>query len=271
MTRVNPLDLLACAFLTTLAGAAQRSGRRGRRNVTLDGTRWVVADAIARRDGDDIAVVFGSMRFDRKSIAADGRIDVFDFMGLGGPTLTIRMEDDRPANCFDFRPGSGGGSACDRDDRQAVVVGRNAYGRIAGAIEWSKGSDTAIGADFDLPVVTRAERPGTPLPVDGGEPGKAMLAHFAALATGNLSKIRAVSHPDRVAMLDEAEASDAREMIDAMRATPPTGVSATGGVVDDDTALVDFDSTREGQAFSGTAELVRVEGRRYVIGTSTRN
>ena len=264
--RSNLLALVVAAIAATPALAAEG----GSGTVSLDGQRWEVADVMAWRDGDDIEVVFASQPFDRKAMAKDGRIDTFDFMGLDGPTLTVNIDADGPTMCYDFSTDSGGGSSCNSDYQSAVTPTRNADGRIAGKVDWAD-DDSAIKVDFDLAITTEVERAGTPLPADGGEPGKAVLAHFAAVASGDLAKIKAVSHPERVAMMDATDEAEAREMVGFLQAMTPTGVSVTGVVVDGDTAMVDFAGKRDGADISGTAEVVRVDGRWYVTGTNTRN
>jgi hypothetical protein len=269
MTHAIRNNLLALA----LAGAAATpavAAEGGSGTVSLDGNRWEVADVMAWRDGDDIEVVFASQPFDRKEMAKDGRIDTFDFMGLDGPTLTVNIDADGPTMCYDYSTGSGGGSSCNSDYQSAVTLTRNADRRIAGKVDWTD-DDSVIKLSFDLAITTEVERAGTPLPAGGGEPGKAVLAHFAAIATGDLAKIKAVSHPERVAMMDATDEAEAREMIGFLQAMTPTGVSVTGGVVDGDTAMVDYTGKRDGGDISGTAELVRVDGRWYVTGTNTRN
>lgn len=261
--------LLVLALAHAAAGSAM-AAEGGSGTVSLDGQRWEVADVMAWRDGDDIEVVFASQPFDRKAMAKDGRIDTFDFMGLDGATLTVKIDADGPTMCYDFSTDSGGGSSCNSDYQSAVTLTRNADGRIAGKVDWAD-DDSTIKVDFDLAITTEVERAGTPLPADGGEPGEAVLAHFVAVASGDLAKIKAVSHPERVAMMDATDEAEAREMIGFLQAMTPTGVSVTGGVVDGDTAMVDFAGKRDGADISGTAELVRVDGRWYVTGTNTRN
>ncbi len=268
MTREICVSLMVCAVACAAAEFAF-AAQGGSGTVVLKGERWEVADVIAWRDGDGIEVVFAAQPFDRKAMAKDGRIDTFDFIGLDGPTLTVNIDADGPTMCYDFSTGSGGGSSCNSDYKSAVKITHNADGRVAGKVDWTNG-DTAIKVGFDLPITAKLERPGTPLPTNGGDPGKAVLAHFAAMASGDFAKIKAVSHPQRVAMMSPGDEAEAKEMIEFLRAMTPTDLSVTGGVIDGDTATVDYTGSRDGKAVSGSAELERVDGRWYVTGTNTR-
>lgn len=261
--------VVGALWATGMMTNALAEGAQGR--VTKNGQIWTVADVYAWRNDQSIEVVFTSQPLDRTAIAKDGRVDSLDFVGIGGHKLTITIERDGPAMCFHFGGGGGGGSSCNSDFPAAVRITANDGKRIAGSVDWSEGEDTALELAFDLPVVTEVQRPGRPLPADGGEPGKAVLAHFAAMASGDLAKIKAISRPEQVAMIEAESEGDLKEMLEFMQAMTPTEVRITGGAIDGDSALVDYTGSRDGAQVTGTAELERVAGRWYVTGTSTRN
>lgn len=269
--RTIRMGLAVAGALLAAGGTTAAEGAGGRGQVTKGEQTWTVADVIAWREDDKVAVVFASVPFDRTAMAKDGRIDSFDFIGIAGNTLTVNLRSDGPGMCFDYAGESGGGSSCSSAYQSAVQVTRNDTDRVAGRVDWSEGEATVLQLEFDLPVLSEVARPGRPLPADGGEPGRAVLAHFAAIASADLARIKAVSHPERVAMMDAETEADLAEMLGFLKAMSPTEVRIAGGTVDGDSAYVDYAGKRDGEALRGTAELARVDGRWYVTGTSTRN
>ena len=55
-----------------------------------------------------------------------------------------------------------------------------------------------------------------------------------------------------------------------LRAMSPRKVRVTGGTVDGDSAVVDFEGVEDGKSVKGTADAVRVAGKWYMTGSSTR-
>ncbi len=103
------------------------------------------------------------------------------------------------------------------------------------------------------------------LPADGGAPGAALLAHFAAVASGEAERIRAETHPDNHAQLDEMIASgEFPEIVSMMQAFTPTDIAISGGQVEGDTATVNFTGSMDGEATGGSATLAKV-GERWLV------
>jgi len=122
---------------------------------------------------------------------------------------------------------------------------------------------------FDLPVESEVARTGTALPPDGGEPGRAVLAHFGAIEKNDFKALKATASPERQAMMTEAEkAGEAKEMFKMLRDFSPRKVRVVGGTVDGDTALVDYEGVEDGKPVKGTAEVVRVGGKWFFEGSS---
>ena len=77
--------------------------------------------------------------------------------------------------------------------------------------------------------------------------------------------------PEQLAMIEAAEKSgEAREMFKMMREMSPRKVKVTGGTVDGDDALIDFEGVEGGKPVKGVAECVRIAGKWYMTGSSSR-
>ena len=69
--------VLLCATAAAFASGAYAAASG---KVNYSGTAWDVADGLAFVDDDETIVVLGSVAFDRKAYAEDGKLDTFDFM-----------------------------------------------------------------------------------------------------------------------------------------------------------------------------------------------
>jgi hypothetical protein len=269
---------LAAALVLSLplqaADLAQGSVHRGE-------SGWKVADAFAYPDGDEIEVVFSDKVFDRADMSADGKIDTFDSMRHDGNTLTLNFDADGPTMCVDFMTrgdgGSMGGSSCNSAYPPTITITARSADRIAGSMHWGEADEEHIHLSFDVPIQGAATagavpRPGTPLPADGGAPGKAMLAHFAAVAAGDWNTLKAISHPDRRDMMEASEkAGEHQQMFEFLQKFVPRNIRITGGMLDGDQAQVDYSAEEAGSPSKGTADLVQFEGRWYFVGSTTKD
>ena len=248
-------------------GSGPASGK-----VTLKGESWTVTDAIAYPDDDgEIHVSLTSKPFDRKQFAKDGKIDSFDVMRHGGmnsaSSLTMKIGADGSMSCIDFSTQNGGGSMCNSAISGGFKVAKNTADSVAGSLEF-KNDEDAADVRFDLPVTTKVERGGTKLPAGGGEPGAAVVANFQAIEAGDYEKSKALSHPEKRKMMEENEA-ESKEMFELMKAITPTDVKITGGLVDGDTATLDFTGKSDGQSVKGTIDVQRFEGKWYLESINT--
>lgn len=106
---------------------------------------------------------------------------------------------------------------------------------------------------------------GQDLGAGGGEPGKALLAHFDAIRGGDVEKLRGEMHPDNHAQLDEMIKSGEVDMvIGMMQAFTPDEVTITGGTVDGDSAELQFTGKMDGEAAKGSATLGKA-GDRWLV------
>lgn len=258
-----------CVLAVSLVSApALHADARGK--VSVSGVSFTVVDAVAYKTNDGVAITLLPTPFDRKAAAKDRKIDSFDFMRMDGGYVTLRVDTDGSFSCIDFSAGSGGGSSCNSSYTPALTLTTRTAERIAGTFRLEGGSDNA-DVTFDLKVESTLTPAGTALPPDGGEPGKAVMAHFAAIEKNDFAALKALAHPERRQMMEASEKSgEAKEMFAMMRAMSPRKVRITGGTVDGDTALVDFEGVEDGKAMKGTADVERDGGKWYLTGTSTR-
>ena len=259
--------VLVSAVLSAAASGALAAGSG---KVKFHGAAWDVADALAYVDDEETVVVLGSAKFDRKAYAEDGKLDSFDFMMQDNlKTLKLKVKADGTMNCLDFSTGAGGGSSCGSVGAGLKLAQRTPQA-IAGSFKLKDGDDEA-DVTFQVPVESKTlARAGSALPAGGGEVGKALLDANAAVRSGDLKKIKAVSPPDRVAAIEASEKSgEAKDMLEMLKLMTPTITKVTGGSVDGDDATLDWTGTEEGKTVTGTAKMKRVSGKWYMAGIST--
>lgn len=267
----------ALAFVLCASGAAARPGASG--TVTADGETWRVADAVAVSDDGDVEIWFSRLAFDRVAWAEDGEFGTFDTYEFvddaDGPALRIDVdeEDDRYGG-HTFRSSSSsssGGYSSDLESSLTITARDDEH--VAGSVKFDDGAGLAADIVFDLPITKTGPlaRPGTPLPADGGAPGKALRATIEATHAGDLDKLIALSAPEKRQAIEQAKAAgEAQQMIEMAQVFTPKLTKITGGTTEGDQAWVDFEGEDSGSAVKGTAELMRVGGRWFVKGINTR-
>jgi hypothetical protein len=263
---VTAAVMLVGVGLTVPEALAQAKG-----TVALERARFTVADAVAYKTDSGIEVALLSAKFDRLAAAKDKKIDSFDVMRMMNVSAaTLRIAADGSFNCIDFKSEGGGGSSCNSDFTSALKLTAHTADRVAGTLKLNAGGQTA-DVTFDLKVESVATRAGTALAADGGEPGRAVMAHFAAIEKGDFKALMATAPPEQRKMMQEAEkAGEAKEMFGMLRAMSPRKVKVTGGTVDGDSAQVDYEGVEDGKAVKGTADVVRMGGQWYLTDTSNR-
>lgn len=264
----NGHKVLAGVALVAAVAAPAAADVKGK--VAMKEVTFTVADAVAYKTSDGIEVAFLPAAFDRKAAAKDRKIDSFDVMRMGKAHITLRIDKDGSFSCVDYSAGNGGGSSCNSDYSKALKLTANTADHVAGAFRLKMPGDTA-DVTFDLKVESTVAPAGTPLPPDGGEPGKAVMAHFAAIEKNDFKALMATAQPEQAKMMAASEKSgEAKEMFKMMREMSPRKVKITGGTVDGDDALIDFDAVEGGKPVKGVAECVRIAGKWYMTGTNTR-
>ncbi|MEZ5418243.1 MAG: DUF4878 domain-containing protein [Vicinamibacterales bacterium] len=261
---------VVAAALAAVAMAAPEARADVKGRVNVKGASFAVADAVAYKTDDGIEVALLPAAFDRKAAATDLKIDSFDVMRMDGGYVTLRIGTDGSFNCIDYSTGQGGGSSCNSDYTPALTLTANTADRVAGAFRLKAGSDSA-DVTFDLKVESTVARTGTALPAGGGDPGRAVMAHFAALEKNDFKALMATAPPEQRQMMEASEKSgEAKEMFEMLRMMSPSKVKVLGGTVDGDQATVDFEGVSDGKPAKGTATVVRIDGKWYMRGTSMR-
>jgi hypothetical protein len=273
MIRCKPALTFA---LVALCGAGSVAATETLGNVRLDGPAWKVADGIVV-DGDDDAIVvaFSDVVFDQARMLADGRLDGFDLMRHEGNQIRLSLSNGVSSGCIDFVTLIGemvkSGSHCQSDMENAVKLSAMTDTRVAGRILWvSEDGKGEVDVHFD---VARVPPPASePLAADGGEPGRALTAHFAAISAGDWEALKASAAPARRAMMEASEASGEHlKMFEFMRSVTPSQVRITGGRLEGEFAEVDYVSEDEKTPEKGSARMQRTDGRWYLVGQRRSN
>jgi len=116
--------------------------------------------------------------------------------------------------------------------------------------------------DFDLRFdVAVTPLPGTSLPADGGEPGRAYRAWLAALAKGDVAALRTLVDSEHAYRFPEDDPSQIKEAIKDSRDGAPLQAEILRGLVDGDRAVlwiegVDRDDIRR----RGRVRMLREDG-----------
>jgi hypothetical protein len=272
---------LFCAVSLSFAAAAAQAKDGATGTITIDGKSWPVADAVAVMDGEDLEIVFGQAAFDRVKWADDGEFDSFDLTdfkdGADGQSLTIDIDEEDGGyggHNVRYSPGSTSGGYSS-DYEEGVKLTTRSAERVAGTVKFAD-AEGGLGVDvsFDLPVTKTGKlaRAGTPLPADGGEPGKALRAAVDATLAGDVDKMTAMSHPDRRAAIEEAKkAGEIDQMLQMAKLFTPKITKITGGTVDGDRAWVEFEGDEAGSKVTGTGEMSRLDGKWYLESINTRS
>jgi hypothetical protein len=269
--------LLAAALALACAGAAAKDGATG--TVTIDGKSWPVADAIALMDGEDLQIVFAQAQWDRAEWADDGEFGTFDLFEFAGDAeaqqLNVDIDEEKGTySGHNIRySGSSSSGGYSSDYESSVTLTSRTADRVAGTVKM-KGTDLATDVAFDLPITKTGPlaRAGTPLPADGGEPGKVLRAVVDATLAGDVDKMTELSHPDRRAGIEAAKkAGEIDQMLTMAKLFTPKIKKVTGGTVDGDKAWVEFVGDEGGSEVKGTGTLTRMNGKWYLEGIQTRS
>lgn len=275
---IAPLAFALFSTLLVLSASDARGKAGASGSVTLDGSTWAVADAVATLDGDELNIVFASKPFDRAAWADDGKFGTFDLWEFqnndnrDAESLSIRVDNESGGYAgHNIKTGSGGGGGYSSDHAESLTLSARDDKHVAGTLKLGD-DDMSAEVTFDLPIQAFGPmaRPGTALPAGGGDPGKALKAVVDATHAGDLEKMIALSHPDKRKQIEQAKASgEAAEMLEMAKLFTPKISKITGGTVDGDKAWVDFEGQEEGSTVKGTAELGRVDGKWYVGSINT--
>ena len=273
--------VLAAALALAVGGivpaAFAKDGATG--TVTVDGKTWTVADAVAVSDQGSVELWFTELKFDRMKWAEDGEFGVFDpyrFVDDGnGTSVTVEVDEDGSYGGHSVRYGSSSSSSTmSSEHEETLKLSANDGQHVAGSWKLDDGSGLVVDVAFDLPITKTGPmaRPGTPLPADGGEPGKALRAMVDATHAGKLDTMIELSDPERRKGIEEAKAAgQAAEMLKMAQLFTPKITKITGGTLLGEQAWVDFEGSETSGTVKGTAELSRTAGKWYVKSINTRS
>lgn len=241
--------------------------------LSVAGQTIELIDVIALPGTFGTEVLAYAQRFDRAKLAEDGKLDSNDVFRLqfeDGPAL-VRFSvgaDKQVSLCIDVRGKDLKTKLCDAIKLDLSTLSES---RIAGVLSGTSQGDK-IRLSFDAPIQSTLEPVvvGTPLPSDGGEPGKALALHFAAMQSGDLSKVLALAPPEQKAAMEKQNPEQIQKMLGLMKTMTPSDVQITGGRIDGDKAWVDFRGKKSGQAVTGTADMARSAGQWRVSKISTQ-
>lgn len=149
------------------------------------------------------------------------------------------------------------------DDGLKAELKENTASRLAGRIWTAKPVKTMSGETYELDVTFSTDisrRPaGTKLPANGGEPGKALEALYAAVAKKNWNGIKAGLTPGTFASYNpdyRTPEENLQEAVDALaNYRLPKKHKTVGGEVSGDRAVLEV----EGEIFEGQKALYFVE------------
>lgn len=242
--------------------------------------RWDVRDAAAVRDDEGITVIFSYLAFDRRAWVDDAQLSPEDLRRLFdndddyAPQLELRLGVDGRLVAYRFRYGNYGAAWQDDFARaDALALAPGAPDRLTGTLRLvESGRDAEITFDLPLLAFGPLARPGTPLPDDGGEAGRFLVARSRAVWEGDLDRVLALMTPaERASALGhldvdldyhpgDLDMSGSSFFMLKQRMNTPRVERIVGGALDGDTAWVDFAGS-EGvighSAVNGTAVMKR--------------
>lgn len=261
--------LVCCSFLALLctpqSGFAADPSFGGEFKIE-DATHKIV-DAIAFPNRDDIVVVLSDHPLDRVKLGEDGTIDSMDF--FDAPDGLLKLDIDPLAGELEMlRLSSEGRYKMMFASAASLELSHNDAERIAGRVKFTNGPE----AFFDLPITRKIERPGTPLPADGGAPGLALLAYVQAIHSGDFDAMVAHAPAAKAERYRKAQAAgETEKLLNLARKFTPKEIAITGGRQDGTQAWVEFSGKLEGQAKAGTGTMKLDNGRWVLEKIKTRD
>ena len=155
------------------------------------------------------------------------------------------------------------------DFQPVTFTNKMVEGKVTKAESKSFGHAWSVDASFKTAVAdpVGAEKAtmanATPLPADGGAPGKAYLEYLKAIQSGNFDTLRKFVSADRVQQMDDPEFKKMFPMIQAMQAK---NIKITGGSIAGNQATLNAQGTSSlgGGTSIGTIDMV-LEGNQWKV------
>jgi hypothetical protein len=269
---------------------------KGEKRPIVDGAAWTLpGDPEEDHDwdddgepdetvGPDVELGFASFKLDVGKIQrAQVRDDELQSQAFAASDDTAKLEltmsPDKviTQQFLWFAPGSS--LSYSSNEVGKFTLKKAAAGRLAGTYSYADDDDPdgpACEVAFDIPLIgTVAEappEPGEKLPMDGGEPGKVYLALNKAMLAGDLDALAKLLPPAQAAEMQKARGTpEFAQQLVFIQAMTPKNVKLKGGRIDGDKAWLEFDGVEGDALRSGTAEMVKEDGRWRVVSESTRD
>ena len=216
--------LLILSFQAAVAFADSAKG-----TFTLDDTTYTISSVQAKTDENP----FDKSKKDVLVLLTDKPVQESDFDALTLDTraeageihgILVRLEDARQATGLTVlgTVQRSGNFVCSFDSTTFEPA------RVAGRVylkepDQSFGRKYTFDVEFDTEVkdvadTTPEENSGTPLPPDGGEPGKAYREYEKAIVAGNAAAIKKYLVPEQAKKLDDPQAANMLGLMKMMRA-----------------------------------------------------
>ena len=277
------------------AGVSGHCTYKGEKHALVDGAAWVLPeDPDEDHDwdddgvpdeavGPDVEMGFASFKIDAGALQrAEDRDDALmdqAFANDGSTKLELTMAPDKLITQQYLWISPGTNLSYSSNEVGTFVLKSATKGRLVGTYRYADDDDPdgpACELDFDIPLLgTIAEAPpmpGQPLPADGGEPGKVYLALNKAMLAGDLDALATLLPPEQAAEMQKSRATpEFAQQLLFIQAMTPKNVKLKGGRIDGDKAWLEFDGVEGDALRSGTAEMVRENGRWRVVSESTRD
>lgn len=191
MRSIMTTTALLLASGLALAGEAATVHRNGEAIKLDHAYAYRVADPFDK-DKQITRIVFADKPIDATALRdASDRDDAIDGQLRGATRVDLNIEDDGSVQNVNTRIGDSSGSQSG-SGWYTLTLGRHDAKRIEGTFRSNDEADKQHGRYYDLAFaldLPGAPDPGTALPANGGDPGKAYLAYLVALQRGDVDAL----------------------------------------------------------------------------------
>ncbi|MCI0412124.1 DUF4878 domain-containing protein [bacterium] len=263
--------LRTVAFLCFLLAAVSVFGGTAKGNFVLDGKTYAINSVQARTDENpfekskkDILVLLT----DQPVAESDFDLYNLDTLAESGKLhgILVRLDDEKQATGLIVlgTVQRSGNSVCNFEPTKFDLS------RVAGKVylaepDESFGRKYTFDVEFDTDVKDKIapaldETSGTPLPPDGGEPGKAFREYEKAIQSGNPQELKKYIVPEQAKKLDDPQAANMLGLMKMMRATE---VKIVKGLLQGDRAILTVEGKDpvSNNKTSGSVRMVKLDGK----------
>jgi len=261
---MKTIALAAATVLASVALGAQSpvSGSFTSKDVTFEVAGAVAFNGPSALDKDNpaILVVVSNDRLNSGALA--------DFVDRKLAVEKLIKDDKTAVVYLEFTPQGkyrglsyyfGSGNGCGYCTSEVASTVKLANGRLTGTL---KGTEKARPFNVTLDVAVLNDTHGSPLPADGGAPGKAYLAYHAALVKHDGAALKPTLSPGRVEVWNRANSkNDVGGYVNFLAEDHPLkGVKITRGWATADKASLLIEGQGEAGNVAGEVLLVNSKG-----------